>query len=37
MKLKDEPNNWIGLALILVLFVAFALLIHWMGLPKAPA
>jgi len=32
MKLGDEPNNWLGLALILV----FALVIHWLGLPKAP-
>ena len=37
MKLRDEPNNWLGLGLILVLIVVFALLIHWMGLPKSPA
>ena len=37
MKLKDEPNNWIGLALILILIVVFALVIHWAGLPKSPA
>ena len=36
MKLKDEPNNWIGLALILVLILVFALVIHWAGLPKSP-
>jgi hypothetical protein len=33
MKLKDEPNNWIGLVLILVLVVVFALVIRWAGLP----
>jgi len=37
MKLRDEPNNWIGLALILVLIGVFALAIHWAGLPKSPA
>ena len=37
MKLKDEPNNWIGLALILILIMVFALVIHWAGLPKSPA
>ena len=37
MKLKDEPNNWLGLALILVLILVFALVIHWAGLPKSPA
>ena len=34
VKLKDEPNNWLGLVLILVLILAFALVIHWAGLPK---
>jgi hypothetical protein len=34
MKLKDEPNNWIGLAVILVLILVFALVIRWAGLPK---
>ena len=34
MKLKDEPNNWMGLGLILALILVFALLIHWIGLPK---
>jgi hypothetical protein len=37
MKLKDEPNNWIGLVLILALILVFALVIHWAGLPKSPA
>jgi hypothetical protein len=37
MKLRDEPNNWLGLALILVLILVFALVIHWMGLPKSPS
>lgn len=32
MKLKDEPANWIGLALILVLVAVIALAIRWMGL-----
>jgi hypothetical protein len=32
MKLGDEPTNWVGLALILVLVAAFALLIRWAGL-----
>ena len=36
MKLQDEPNSWLGLALILVLILVFALLIHWAGLPKSP-
>jgi hypothetical protein len=37
MKLRDEPNNWLGLALILILILAFALVIHWAGgLPKSP-
>jgi hypothetical protein len=36
MKLRDEPNNWLGLALILVLILVFALVIHWAGLPKSP-
>jgi hypothetical protein len=35
MKLKDEPNNWVGLALILVIVALFAMAIHWLGLPKA--
>lgn len=34
MKLKDEPSNWIGLALILILIAVFALVIRWAGLPK---
>jgi hypothetical protein len=36
MKLSDEPNNWIGLAVLLLLFVAIALAIHWLGQPKLP-
>ena len=34
MKLRDEPNNWIGLGLILVLVVVFALVIRWAGLSQ---
>jgi hypothetical protein len=34
MKLNGEPNNWIGLTLILLLVAVFGVLIHWMGLPK---
>ena len=34
--LKDEPNNWLGLVLILVLILVFALVIHWAGMPKSP-
>ena len=34
MKLSDEPNNWIGLALLLIIFAALALVIHWLGMPK---
>jgi hypothetical protein len=37
MKLSDEPNNWIGLGMLLLLIVVFALVIHWLGLPKLPA
>jgi uncharacterized membrane protein YecN with MAPEG domain len=36
MNLKDEPNNWLGLVLILGLILVFALVIHWAGLPKSP-
>jgi hypothetical protein len=36
MKLRDEPNNWIGLGLILALVVVFALVIRWAGLPTSP-
>jgi len=32
MQLKNEPTNWTGLALILVLIAVFAIVIHWMGL-----
>ena len=32
MKLRGEPNNWIGLVLILVLIAVFALAIRWAGL-----
>ena len=35
--LKNEPNNWLGLVLILALILVFALVIHWAGLPKLPA
>jgi hypothetical protein len=34
MKLTGEPNNWMGLGLILVLFVVIALAVHWLGQPK---
>jgi hypothetical protein len=34
MKLKDEPNTWVGLTLILVVVAVIALLIHWLGVPK---
>ena len=34
MKLGDEPSNWIGLGLILLLIAVFAIAIHWLGLPK---
>jgi hypothetical protein len=37
MKLKDEPNNWLGLVLILVLILVFALVIRWAGLLKSPS
>jgi hypothetical protein len=37
MTLKDEPNNWLGLVLILALILVFALAIQWAGgLPKSP-
>jgi hypothetical protein len=36
MKLSGEPNNWLGLGLILLVFAAVALLVHWLGLPKTP-
>jgi hypothetical protein len=31
MKLKDEPANWRGLALILVVITLVALAIRWLG------
>jgi len=31
---SNEPTNWLGLALILILVAVFGLLIHWMGMPK---
>jgi hypothetical protein len=37
MKLGGEPNNWIGLALLLFLIAAIALGMHWLNLPKPPA
>jgi len=30
--LQNEPTNWTGLVLILVLIAMFAILIRWMGL-----
>jgi hypothetical protein len=37
MKLGDEPNNWVGLGLLLFLFAAIAMTIHWLNVPKPPA
>ena len=34
MKFKDEPNNWVGMAVLLVIFAVLALVIHWLGQPK---
>ncbi len=31
MELKNEPNNWIGLGLIVVLIALFAVAIRWLG------
>ncbi len=36
MKLGGEPNNWIGLGLILFLIAAISLGVHWLNLPKPP-
>ena len=36
MKLGDEPNNWLGLGLLLLLFAGLALIIHWLGMPSTP-
>jgi hypothetical protein len=36
MKLGGEPNNWIGLALLLFLIAAISLGIHWLNVPKPP-
>ena len=36
MKLGDEPNNWVGLGLILLVFATVALCLHWLSLPKIP-
>ncbi len=37
MKLGGEPNNWVGLGLILLLFAVIALFLHWLNIPKIPA
>jgi len=34
MKLGGEPNNWIGLGLLLFLIAAISLGIQWFNLPK---
>ena len=34
MTSAKEPNNWLGIALILILVAVIGLLIHWMGMPK---
>jgi hypothetical protein len=34
MKLGGEPNNWLGLGLLLALIAAIALAIHWFNRPK---
>jgi hypothetical protein len=36
MKLGDEPMNWLGLGLLLLLFAIIALAIHWLNMPKLP-
>ena len=36
MKLGAEPNNWIGLALLLLIVAFIAVAIHWIGQPKLP-
>jgi hypothetical protein len=36
MKLGGEPNNWIGLGLLLFLIAAISLGIHWFNVPKLP-
>ena len=36
MKLGGEPNNWVGLGLLLLLFAAISLGVHWLKLPKPP-
>jgi hypothetical protein len=35
MKLGDEPSNWIGLGLILLIIAVLSLAVHWINLPKA--
>ena len=37
MKLGDEPSNWLGLGLLLAIFAAVALWLHWVSLPKLPS
>jgi hypothetical protein len=37
MKLGDEPSNWLGLGLLLLIFAAVALWLHWVNLPKLPS
>jgi hypothetical protein len=32
MRLGDEPNNWLGLALLLALVAVIAIAIRWAGL-----
>ena len=36
MKLGGEPNNWLGLGLLLTLIAVIALAIHWFNRPKPP-
>jgi hypothetical protein len=36
MKLGGEPNNWLGLALLLTLIAVIALAIHWFNRPQPP-
>jgi uncharacterized membrane protein YidH (DUF202 family) len=34
---KNEPNNWIGLGLILVVVAVVALVLFWLRAPGAPS
>jgi hypothetical protein len=37
MRLGDEASNWLGLVVMLTIFAAVALWLHWVNMPKLPS